>query len=190
MDYTPSEKELNFIPLIGGIGQKASYYQVNVMVDRLAEKFGGNSIFLNAPAFINHLNSYKNITGNDNYQIVKELWGKIDLAVIGLGKPISSSEILKSEISSDVVQSLMDFDAVGDILGQFFNQYGEICVTDLEKQLIGMKIEELKRIKNVVCLSGGEGKAKGIIAAAKVNFFNTLVTDQLTATDILDSLGG
>jgi len=188
MDYHNDNNMRNFIPLIGGIGQKEPYYQVNTLIDRLGEKFNGKRFFLNAPAFINHSESYRNVLISENYNSVFKQWKNLDLAIVGLGAPINFSKVLQSEIDAEIIGELKKLNAIGDMIGQFFDKYGNICKTDMEKSIIGLRIEKLKEIKNVVCLSGGKEKARGIIAGARAGFFNILITDYMTANQIINIL--
>lgn len=188
MSFFDNKKKISFVPLIGGIGQKEPCYQINSLIDRIGEKFEGKRIFLNTPAFINHNESYNNTINSENFKTVVKNWKNLDLAIIGLGGPINCSKILQSEINPEIVEKLKKMNATGDINGQFFNSEGKICKTGMEKNIIGLDINELKKIKNVVCLSGGKEKANGIIAGARGKFFNTLITDFNTAKEIISIL--
>ncbi|MCK5672949.1 MAG: hypothetical protein KAH95_06220, partial [Spirochaetales bacterium] len=97
---------------------------------------------------------------------------------------------LENELKKDVKNQLIEGNAIGDILGHFFDKDGNICQSDLGYELLGVKIEDLKLIENVVCLSGGVEKVHGIIAAATKQFFNILITDDITASEILSCLEG
>ena len=65
---------------------------------------------------------------------------------------------------------------------------GIICKSDLEHELLGINIEDLRSVENVVCIGGGVEKVNGIIAAANKQYFNILLTDDITASEILSIL--
>jgi len=52
----------------------------------------------------------------------------------------------------------------------------------LESQLLGLDLELLRKIKNIVCVCGGNNKAQAIQVALENRFFNHLITDQQTAS--------
>ncbi len=176
----PVKRELTVLPLIGSLGQSLPYYQVNTMIDRLAEYFRAKSRFLNVPA----LSPKESVIPElmlENYESVRKIWETIDLAIIGLGGPIQSSEIIKAEIDREILFQLLKQQAVGDILGRFFDKRGEACQSGLESRLLGMDLETLRKIKDVVCVCGGKNKAQAIQVALENRFFNRLITDQQTA---------
>ncbi len=185
MDHFSRESDIVFVPLTGAIGQTVPFYQVNSMVDRLAEKFGAGRVFLNIPAFANAGELYRSAILSCPSDSVGDYWSKLDLAIIGLGGPKGT---LSAEIEPSIVARLREQGAVGDILGQFFKSDGEICVSGMEDNLAGIPIGKLREVENVVCLSGGIEKVEGIIAAARARYFNILITDEKTAGCILKTL--
>lgn len=190
IEHQSDFSETTFIPLIGGTGQAASHYQVNTLVDRLAEKFGGKRVFLNAPAFFKDAKFYSETLGDERISAITDMWKMVDLALIGVGGPIQSSGILRSEISPEMILELIKKNPVGDALSRFFDKDGKPCNTGLELHLLGMDLERLKKVENVICVSGGDKKIEAIKAAAEAGYFNILVTDQKTAIGIMDYLGG
>lgn len=190
IEHQTDFSETTFIPLIGGTGQTAPHYQVNTLVDRLAEKFGAKRVFLNAPAFLKDEKMYKETLKDERICAIVDMWKMVDLAIIGVGGPIQSSGILRSEISPEMIIELIKKNPVGDVLSRFFDSDGKPCNTGLELHLLGMDLEVLKKVDNVICVSGGDKKIEAITAAAKANYFNILLTDQKTAIGIKDYLGG
>jgi len=177
------KRELAFYPLIGGLGQSLPYYQVNTMIDRMAEYYHAKSRFFSVPA-MTLKGSMLPTAMREDYESIVEVWKSVDLAIIGLGGPIQQSEILKSEIDKDTIQRLIEQRAIGDILGRFFDERGVTCPTDLDSRLLGLDLERLKRIKDVVCVCGGKNKVRAIQVALEHGFFNHLITDQQTASEL------
>lgn len=185
MEFSKERADTVFVPLVESIGMKAPYYQVNSIVDRLAEKFKSESIFINNPAFREGSRAWETAADGKKLSPIVTIWKEIDLAIIGLGSFIANSGYLENELKKDVRDQLVATKAVGDVLGHFFDKDGVICDTDLENGLLGISIEDLRSVEHVVCLSGGVEKALGIIAAAKRHYFNILITDDITASEIL-----
>lgn len=185
MEHSKDKEKITFIPLVGSMGLKAPHYQVNSIVDRIAEKFKAESLFINNPAFMADAKTRDLVMNDVNFSSVTEAWKKIDTAIIGLGPFFADPSYLENELKNYIRKQLVDGNAIGDILGHFFDKEGNICSSDLGYELLGINIEDLKQIKNVICLSGGVEKVDGIIAAANKQFFNILVTDDITASEIL-----
>lgn len=188
MEHSKETTGTVFVPLVGSMGMTAPHYQVNSIVDRLAEKFKAESIFINNPAFMADARARDLVMNDKRFSSITNAWKEIETAIVGLGPFFADPRYLENELKKDVKKQLVTHNAIGDILGQFFDKDGAICQSDLEYELLGIKIEDLKLVKNVVCLSGGVEKVKGIIAAANKQFFNILVTDDITASEILSIL--
>lgn len=190
MEYIKNKSDISFLPLIGGVGQTEPHYQVNTIVDRLAEKFGGNRIFLNAPAFFQKESFYYETLKNNGISTVLDLWEKLDLAIVGLGSPIQYSEVLRSEIAPATLLKLIKENPVGDILGRFINSKGQVITKEDDWNILGIPLECLQKIENVVCIAEGDEKTHGIISAAKSKYFNILITNYETGGNILSLIEG
>ncbi|WP_058914272.1 transcriptional regulator LsrR [Entomohabitans teleogrylli] len=112
-----------------------------------------------------------------------------DVAVVGIGAVSQRDEatILRSGYITAGEQLMIGRKgAVGDILGYFFNQDGDV-IGDMKihKELIGLSLSSLATIPTVVGVAGGVQKAAAIVAAMKGRYINALVTDQETAAEML-----
>ncbi len=186
MDHYAGSSDLLFVPLVGSVGQYAPCYQINSIIDRISEKFKSKGMFINSPAYLDkerygRLNEYK-----EKMLPVMELWNKVDLAIIGLGKPLDKSDYLENEMDPVLLRRLRHADIAGDILGQFFHTDGSIHHIGEHYHLLGFDVAKLKYVENVVCLCGGKDKADGIVIAAQAGYFKTLITDSSTAQLILE----
>lgn len=76
--------------------------------------------------------------------------------------------------------------AVGYICGHFFDIHGNILNDVLEHNMIGIKIEELHNVKNIIAVSGGLNKYKAIYGALNGKLINSLITDSHTAKKLID----
>jgi DNA-binding transcriptional regulator LsrR (DeoR family) len=76
--------------------------------------------------------------------------------------------------------------AVGNIVGQFFDIEGNIIDCDLHKRIVAFPIEELRKMKNVIGVVGGRDKIEAILGALHGNFIKVLITDEETATSIVN----
>jgi len=179
-----------FIPLIGGAGQSARHYQVNSLVERAAEIFKAQVMYLNAPAFFADKNTLELFLKEKQVSNVLEMWKKLDIAIFGLGKPVYDSEIIRSEIDSSIIMDLLREKAVGDILARFFNPSGKICSSTLNELIFGIGMDDLLKVPTRICLCGGEKKVDGIITASKEGYLNVLVIDSITANTVLNRLKG
>ncbi len=75
--------------------------------------------------------------------------------------------------------------AVGDILGQFYDQNGKIIDLPHHKKLIGTDLKSLRSL-NVIAVAAGEKKIDAIYGALKGKDITTLITDEATAISLLN----
>lgn len=76
-------------------------------------------------------------------------------------------------------------EAVGDILGQFFDRNGNVIPLPHHKRLIGMPLSALPSRKNVIAVAGGEKKIDAIYGALHGGYVHTMITDEETALSLL-----
>lgn len=187
MSYNQGNESLCFVPLVGSVGQHARYFQINTVIDRFSEKFKAKSMFINSPAFIENNEKLLHFKlEKEKVSKVIEMWDRLEAVIIGLGKPIDKSGYLQEEMETDIFNELMKSGTVGDILGQFFDDKGNVFDMGDKYHLIGLDLRKLKDIKDVICLCGGAAKVDGIIAAARAGYMKTLITDSETARLILE----
>jgi DNA-binding transcriptional regulator LsrR (DeoR family) len=74
---------------------------------------------------------------------------------------------------------------VGDICLHFFNEQGNPVATPLHDRVIGMSLEQLRRVGRVVGVAGGKRKTVAIKGALAGGWINILITDRNTAERLL-----
>jgi DNA-binding transcriptional regulator LsrR (DeoR family) len=75
---------------------------------------------------------------------------------------------------------------VGDICLRFFDAQGAPVQTALNDRVISIELEELRRVRRVVGIAGGARKTAAIHGALAGRWINVLITDQHTASRLLD----
>ncbi len=84
------------------------------------------------------------------------------------------------------VEHLKAAGAVGELLVNFIDINGKEVKTNLHDRMIGLGIENLKKIPTTIAISGGTEKAAAILGALRTGCLNVLITDQKTAQMVLD----
>jgi lsr operon transcriptional repressor len=107
-------------------------------------------------------------------------------AVVGVGTPTMDATIVQlGYLSPDDVALLREHNAVGDILGQFFDADGMVIDVPLHDRRIGIELADLKFIPKVVGVAGGVHKTHAILGALRGGFLDVLVTNELAAISLL-----
>lgn len=177
------------VPLLGSMGRNESHFQVNAIVNTVANRMGGLAYYYNVSTLLAggaaELEEVK-----ARYKDVFELWHNLDVAVIGLGVLGPKPSFPIGEYPSEELEHLSKKNAIGDVLGRFFSKDGFLSLLQegVEATYIGIPFEDLLRIKKRICLASGTNKVEGIITASRLGIFNTLVTDSRTAAEIAQRL--
>jgi DNA-binding transcriptional regulator LsrR (DeoR family) len=118
-----------------------------------------------------------------------DLARKATLGLYGLGGTEPGTGPLIEAIGpSGELEKLVHAGAVGDVSGIYFNSKGEYVPSSVERRIIGLTLDEIKSIPRRAVVARGKGKVDVITAAGKSGIFSHLVTDQATATAILQSI--
>jgi DNA-binding transcriptional regulator LsrR (DeoR family) len=177
---------IHVVPMIGGIGDMTPYFQVNELARRMADAFGGTYRSIYAPAFTQDASIVESLNKTQEVEQMVNLWQSLDIAVVGIGHvefQQMSSMFFADHISPVVLAQLEAGGAVGDICGRFYNIQGEQIRGPAG--VIGISIEQLQHIPEVIAVGGGLEKVRALLGALRSGFIKTLVTDSTTARAVL-----
>lgn len=181
-DVQGQQKHL-FCPLVGNSGTNNPYLQSNSITDRFSEKFHAE-VFYNNLLLLENKKTLSEIAARRLEQL-RELWNGLDVAVIGLGGTVVSSNLYIEELP-EVFYNNKNLDhIVGDVLGDFYLDDGTFIEFPKGFEKISVTIENLKKMKEVICIAHGETKVNAIQLISKKNFISTLITDENTAKLLL-----
>lgn len=178
--------ELNYLntsgnvvfPLFGATDQEQAYFLSNELARSFADKIGAGikyAWFPYRPDSVEDCELFKNTS---YYKRLCDLWGDIDVALIGIG----NSEIIGTfgkifgyrEKCSAVI---------GDVATHFFGADGRLL--DIYENTLCASKENLKNAKKTVAVASGKNKTEAIVGALKTGIIDTLITDEYTAKRIL-----
>ena len=187
-DYRHAPIQTVFVPMTGASGFIEPYHQTNSIVDRFAEKYRAGCEFLNSPAFIIGDMTQDEMLRSLGLDKPDSLWKNMDLAVFSLGGTMPSNRALQNLPDKTLIRTVEAYEAVGDILGYFYNRNGKALKYGKGSHHIAMPPAQLKKVPSRICIAVGKDKAAAIIAAAKGDFLTELITDHYTASSIMENL--
>src|SRR5205823_5527569 len=88
-------------------------------------------------------------------------------------------------VTEDEVAELRNAGAVGEICARFFDIDGQACVTSLDRRTVGLDLSQLRAVPLVIGVACGKHKANAILGAVRGGYVKSLVTDDVTATEVL-----
>ncbi|WP_310618672.1 sugar-binding transcriptional regulator [Flexibacterium corallicola] len=176
--------DLEIVSISGSLTRRLSANPYDV-VQQLQSVVGGEGFYLPVPYLA------ESIEERDNYlshRSVQELLGKAkksDLFVVGIGSVEADGHLVKHRlINEEELEELTGTVACSDLVGRFLDVDGSPVETSLNQKSVGLGPEDLKGAR-VVAISGGVGKAKATIGAARAGTITDLVIDECLAKAML-----
>ncbi len=158
------------------------------IVRKFSKAFISRYYLLPAPAIVDN-ERIKNMLMSDSkiIEIFKKL-NSVTFTILSIGNLSKESTFVSSGyLNNNDLKILAESKAVGNFCGVFFDRYGNICSTIINKRVIGIEFEKLKKIPNVVAVSSGREKAQAILGALRTGAINILITDESTALEIISN---
>lgn len=193
MTMLDSSVQAHVVQILGGVGNPNAASHAAQLTRRMASLVNGEATVLSAPGVVGKEET-RNILLSDVF--VTEAVAKfsdVSLALVGIGS-VAPSRLLASSgnvFSQEELDHLRDVGAVGDICLRFFNPEGKPVDTPLDKRVIGMSLDQLKRVPRAVGIAGGNRKIAAIRGAVKGGWVSVLITDRQVAqallTDTIDA---
>jgi DNA-binding transcriptional regulator LsrR (DeoR family) len=118
------------------------------------------------------------------------LFDSLDIALVGIGGQEPSGLLASSGnvFSEGELGTLREAGAVGDIGLRFLRADGQPVGSPLDQRVIGIELEQLRRVPRAIGVAGGPGKTAAVRAALLGGWINCLITDRLTAERLLESV--
>ncbi|MFC5404574.1 sugar-binding transcriptional regulator [Cohnella soli] len=180
-------KDVQFVPMIGGFGSDGGAWHANSNARVFAERLKARHLLLNAPAVVASPTARDFFLGEAEIADVLNAARKVTLALVGIGQVSEQATIVRSGYFSDVdLADVRKKGAVSNICTSFLNENGERISYDAERRMIGLTIDEIRAIPNVVAVASGPEKVEAIVAALRGKCMDVLVTDMDTAQQILE----
>jgi DNA-binding transcriptional regulator LsrR (DeoR family) len=179
-----------FVSAMGGSPYIGEAINPNNITSLLASRAGGTAQPIYAPAYVESQRA-RNILLSE--QAVRESLGmakNADMAIVGIGTPDDDSILVRAGVISIAeVRRLRDANAVGELLGNYFDEQGQEVNSDLKSRLIALSLADLKHIPKVVGVASEKEKTLAIYSALRSGVLKGLITDCDNAVRILDLAG-
>jgi DNA-binding transcriptional regulator LsrR (DeoR family) len=113
---------------------------------------------------------------------------EVSLALVGIGS-VDPSQLLAlsgNVFSPEELDQLRQQGAVGDVCLRFFDVNGNPIENALDNRVIGMQLEQLRKVERSVGIAGGKRKFEAIRGALRGKLINVLITDRRTAERLIE----
>ncbi|QED49519.1 sugar-binding transcriptional regulator [Cytobacillus dafuensis] len=174
-----ADYELQFVPARGGIGEDVKN-QANTICATMADRTGSKHRVLYVPDQVSD-EMYRSIIKEPEINEVLRLIKSASMVLHGIGDAMTMAKRRKT--SDQEIALIQNGRAEGEAFGYYFNEAGEVVY---KVQTIGLQLQDLSNIPNIISVAGGKSKAKAIAAYMNQAPKSTvLVTDEGAATELL-----
>jgi len=173
---------------LGGLGDPNSEVHGSDLTRRLAKALGAQAFLLPAPGVAGSRSAYDALYGDPHVAEALQRARTANLAFMGIGAPRQDSILVREGtiVSWPELANLREQGAVGDMNLRYFDERGQMILSDLDSRVIGLTLDEIRQIGHIVGVAGGSAKLNAIQAALVGKLIDVLVTDHLSAQRLLD----
>ena len=178
--------DIDFVPIDGGPESIDSDHHVNTICYEMAKTVGGRSHFIYAPAITRTSEIRDAILQDANYEKISQLWQRLDIAIVGIGAPVKSSNLVwAGYFGRDGIDSMRRTGAVGEICSVFYDKDGNPVQTPFTDRTIAVPLDTLRNLPYCIGMAASREKVPAIMGALRGHLINVLITDESTATILL-----
>ncbi|GEN23515.1 DNA-binding protein [Halomonas cupida] len=179
--------DVSFVCAIGGSLRAGEYMNPDHICRRLASRFGGESETLYAPALVQNTDLRDVLYENPTVRQTLDRARRADIALIGVGDVSENSNMVRMGwfTPQEIAEARLS-GTVGDMMGyDFIDIHGRPSVTPMQGRVVGLNIQDLTRIPDVVAIASEHTKAVGILGALRTGVIDTLATSATNAHTII-----
>ena len=179
--------DLEVISVMGGLTQGSDLNSFEITT-RLADLLGAQHSYFTAPLYAGSRESRDTIMQLDVFRDVLEKLRSVDAMAMAAGDLSKRSLLMRDGLPKDVtMEELIAMGGVGDVLGTVIDAKGRALDHPINERVIGIGLDDLTRIPNVILAAGGAHKVAVNRAILARGVVDTFVTDEATARALLDT---
>ncbi len=180
-----SRPDLEVMSVMGGLTQGSDLNSFEITT-RLADLLGAQHSYFTAPLYAGSRESRDTIMQLDVFREVVEKLRGVDAMAMAAGDLSTRSLLMRDGMPKDVtVEELRAMGGVGDVLGTVIDAEGQPIAHPINERVIGIGLEDLAGIPNVILAAGGSYKLAVNRAVLRRGVVDTFVTDEATARALL-----
>ena len=180
-------RDTRVVQILGGVGDPAAAGHATHLIRQLAHLVHGEAAFLPAPGVVGSAEARRFLLEDPYVREVIAMFDTVTLALVGIGAVEPSGLLAKSGnvFSAEERAGIAAAGGVGDLALRFVAVDGTPVPSLLNARVIGIELEQLKRVARSVGVAGGARKTAAIRGAILGGWINCLITDVRTAERLL-----
>lgn len=172
---------------LGSLGDPNNDTHASDLTRRLARCLNGQAILLPAPGAAGSRATRDAFYNDPHVSQVLQTACSAAMMFTGIGAPRPDSILVREGniVTWPELAALMEQGVVGDLNLRYFDEQGQKFSCDLDDRVIGLDIDQMQSINLVIGVAGGLAKFRAIKTALRGKLVDVLVTDHVTATQLL-----
>ncbi|MEZ2128445.1 MULTISPECIES: sugar-binding transcriptional regulator [unclassified Sinorhizobium] len=182
----PRRDNCKVVSLLGGI---VAVHQTNPIdyTWRLASQLGAECYMFLAPLLVDSIETKRNLIEKCGLDTIYGLAENLDLAIVSCGDiGPNSTSLSEGFISKAELNQLIAAGCVCDTMFTFLDRDGNSIDHPINRRVMSVDLDTLKKAKHIVISSGGAHRAVAIRATIRRIGCNTLITDESAARALLE----
>jgi DNA-binding transcriptional regulator LsrR (DeoR family) len=189
MESMPAAHKPNvrILQALGGLSSPDTGVNGADLARRMAQSFGATPLLLPSPGLVANREVRDALLLDPQISKMIALAAKADIALVGIGILAPDSVVIQNNILNQTeTERLKAKGAVGDIGLRFYDHCGKAIEDDINDRIIGLDLDQYRKIKRVIGIAGGEQKVESIRATLRGKLINVLITDDQTARKLIE----
>lgn len=172
---------------VSGSSTGSADFSAELCTSVLSARIGARCVNLLAPAILSSRALRDTLLAEPVLRKQFALIHSTNHILLGVGDIGAGSTVRASGIASEEeIDAYAARGAAGVIIGRFIDAEGRAVAGDLDERMVGISLDDLRRVPNRICLAGGAHKIAAIRATLAGGYATHLVTDADTAEALLD----
>ncbi len=178
---------LEIVQIMGGVRSDNHPVDIPELIINMARRFRAKGYRMNAPLYVSEDAARQTLMKLPIIENVLIKARRSDIVVTGVGNVSDDtfSFMWGSHHNYEDLLELRERGAVGFICAQAYDIHGKEIQNNFNKSIVGISLNDLKKVKTVMGISGGKQKANAVAGALHGKYLNVLVTDRSCAQEII-----
>jgi DNA-binding transcriptional regulator LsrR (DeoR family) len=179
-------QRLSVVSLLGGMTHSRAV-NPSAVARRIADAFGADCYQLTAPVIVADESVRAALWSEPGLRELLERARRVNLALVSVGDVSKEATLFRQDLlPRSALASLQAAGAVGDVLCHFIDAEGKIVDHPVNRRVVAVDLEDLRRVPRIVVAAGGRRKVAAIRAALKATGAGVLITEEGAARGLLD----
>lgn len=186
-EYLPG---VQLVPMVGGMTTLSTSASGDDLIRIMASKLSATYETILAPAVVSSVDARDAFSAEPTVANVLDRATEADIAVVGIGAARSSStmELLDTAGLPEKLHNSLLHSMAGDMAARFYDIDGKELDHPWNDRIIGVELEQIRRIPYVIGAAAGNAKSLAVLGAIRGGLVNEAIISSSTALAIVRHL--